>query len=765
MVEGAEVTDASWLSQDAGREKRVPIEYAYAGGGSAHVGHLAALDASNAREPLVFTLQCKQQARYAGFVGDAVTVSLPEIGLSSTKMVVVSRIVNPDGTVDYELLVETDAKYAFSAGKTSVAPSFTLQPGFNIYSVPQPDLADWTAVAAQITSGSTSLPIVRVTGSAANYNFASNVVFKIRLNSVGSPWLVSEDAPPAATQHEFRGLTNNTGYIVGIAYRGVTGLEGPVRELAAVTTGTFVAGAADVGLGVNQAVNSDFNQGTVGHFYSAFDNLTGTGLTRQSFRNLNIASNKYFGARNVLAARVSVTSGSLSGSFFWGWAQNGFFGGSDNFRFATRVKPNDRVYAAASLSVHGATGGGLVIRFFDAAGALVVGGQLTTEQVIGDSRLGGPNGLDGLPANYARVGNFFVAPANAAFATICPYAYNVQPGQSDVYIFQCDYQTCVVLAGQTVPPPYAPGPSDLAADRTGENTAGGFLGQGNQATTNIYRQATAPSSPNEGDIWEDTSTTPVSIRRRISGAWVFQGEEGADITAQAVPSVEGPASVSFDVDGAGALSPGSQVPRTLQFIRKRGNTDVSTSTTWSIVSPVNVTLGTITNGGVNITAVAAGLSNFTVRSVRDGVTIDYLVNVAKNTIAAGVISATRKTQDTNAGTPNNGSWNTIASVVLSNCPTGNLYFDSSYMLVATGTGSCSHQARLTVDGVQVGSVQAAQATVTGSVPEAVDFSELFSQVIAVSAGSRTIAFQLQRTLGSGTIDSSATRFDVSAFPT
>lgn len=244
MVEGAEVTDASWLTQDAGREKRIMVEYAYAGGGSAHVGHLAALDASNAREPLVFTLQCKQQARYAGFVGDAVTVSLPEIGLSSTKMVVVSRIVNPDGTVDYELLVETDAKYAFAAGKTSAAPSFTLQPGFDIFSVPQPDLADWASVAAQITSGATSLPIVRVTGSAADYSFASGVVFKIRLNSGGSPWLVSEDAPPAATQHEFRGLTNATSYIVGVAYRGVTGVEGPVRELAAVTTGSLVAGEA-----------------------------------------------------------------------------------------------------------------------------------------------------------------------------------------------------------------------------------------------------------------------------------------------------------------------------------------------------------------------------------------------------------------------------------------------------------------------------------------------------------------------------------------
>lgn len=241
MVEGAEVTDASWLTQDAGREKRITVEYPYAGGGSAHVGHLAALDASNAREPLIFSLPCKQQARYAGFVGDAVTVSLPEIGLSSTKMVVVSRVVNPDGTVDYELLVETDAKYPFAAGKTSVAPSFTLQPGFDIFSVPQPGAAEWASVSAQITSGGTSLPIVRVTGSAADYSFCTGVVFKLRLNSGGSPWLVSEDAPPAATQHEFRGITNNTGYIVGIAYRGVTGVEGPVRELAAVGTGVFIA--------------------------------------------------------------------------------------------------------------------------------------------------------------------------------------------------------------------------------------------------------------------------------------------------------------------------------------------------------------------------------------------------------------------------------------------------------------------------------------------------------------------------------------------
>jgi hypothetical protein len=242
MVEGAEVTDASWLTQDAGREKRITVEYPYAAGGSAHVGHLAALDASNAREPLIFSLPCKQRARYAGFVGDAVTVSLPEIGLSSTKMTVQNRIINPDGTVDYDLLVETDAKYAFAAGKTSAAPSFTLQPGFDIFSVPQPLVGEWSSAAVTLSEGTTTLPAVRVTGSAADYTFCTGLVFKLRLNTSGAPWLVSDEAPPSATQHEFRGLTPDTSYVAGVSYRGATGVEGPVRELGAVTTGVLIVG-------------------------------------------------------------------------------------------------------------------------------------------------------------------------------------------------------------------------------------------------------------------------------------------------------------------------------------------------------------------------------------------------------------------------------------------------------------------------------------------------------------------------------------------
>ena len=128
------------------------------------------------------------------------------------------------------------------------------------------------------------------------------------------------------------------------------------------------------------------------------------------------------------------------------------------------------------------------------------------------------------------------------------------------------------------------------------------------------------------------------------------------------------------------------------------------------------------------------------------------------------VSATRKVDSNSNGTDTNNSWQTIASVILSNCPGGNLYFDGSFYNVASGTGTCDHKARITIDGTLAGSELATQNTVTGGTPSAVIMDDLFAQILTVTAGSRTIAFQLQRTSGSGNVDVSSTRFDVSAFP-
>jgi hypothetical protein len=523
MVEGAEITDASWVSQDAGREKRVTVEYVYAGGGSAHVGHLAALDASNAREPFIFTLQCKQQARYAGFVGDAVTVSLPEIGLASTKMLIVSRVVNTDGTVDFDLLIETDAKYAFAAGKTSVAPSFTLQPGFDIYSVPLPDPADWTAVAAQITSGATSLPIVRVTGSASNYDFASNVVFKIRLFAGGPAWLVSEDAPPATTQHEFRGLTNNTTYIVGIAYRGVTGIEGPVRELTAVTTGTLVAGEAgaglggapilnsQVGIGGNSTINSDFKRGLYGWF-PGYDGTTGNAV----YRDLD-----GFGSAWTTYGRTVCTGTPAAGTFFDGYGYGGGYGGFENSRkFMMPVKGGDRVWGSCRVSSNGCQA------------AFAIFGTDVNGNVIYSDLLGpwtGPTGgAPNDPNGYLRTGGFATIPEGVV--RVGYFIRYFAMGVGNTYGMQIEGCIARVAPGQTEPPPYVSGRADPVADRTVENIAAGFVGQGSQATANTSSGLLANRPVgNNGDTYHATDT--VETYFKSNGVWTKVSDVGGGAAA------------------------------------------------------------------------------------------------------------------------------------------------------------------------------------------------------------------------------------------
>jgi hypothetical protein len=128
------------------------------------------------------------------------------------------------------------------------------------------------------------------------------------------------------------------------------------------------------------------------------------------------------------------------------------------------------------------------------------------------------------------------------------------------------------------------------------------------------------------------------------------------------------------------------------------------------------------------------------------------------------VSAVRKVDFNPNGTGNNNSWQTIATVNFPNCPGGNVYMDGSFYVVSTGTGTCDHKARITIDGILAGSELASQTTVVGGTPNATDFSELFGQILAVSSGNRTIAFQLQRTFGTGNIDIGDAYFDVKAFP-
>ncbi len=110
-------------------------------------------------------------------------------------------------------------------------------------------------------------------------------------------------------------------------------------------------------------------------------------------------------------------------------------------------------------------------------------------------------------------------------------------------------------------------------------------------------------------------------------------DDNADVTAVSQAYLETTAnSVTFTADYTGALDSG-QVPRSVLIRRKKGNIDVSASTAWSIpsISGCTATIdnsATSSGGNLNITAVSSN-GSITVRSVRDGVTLETVIDVTK----------------------------------------------------------------------------------------------------------------------------------------
>ena len=113
-------------------------------------------------------------------------------------------------------------------------------------------------------------------------------------------------------------------------------------------------------------------------------------------------------------------------------------------------------------------------------------------------------------------------------------------------------------------------------------------------------------------------------------------EDNADVTANAVPSLDQIAPIAFAADYLGVLA-GGQLPKTIAVIRRRGGVDVSSSTTWSIISQTGIT-GTVTISSSGIVTIPTGAtialtSTIEVRSIRDGTTLDARIGVTRNDAA------------------------------------------------------------------------------------------------------------------------------------
>lgn len=190
----------------------------------------------------------------------------------------------------------------------------------------------------------------------------------------------------------------------------------------------------------------------------------------------------------------------------------------------------------------------------------------------------------------------------------------------------------------------------------------GYTGALNATVNVLTTSSTAPSSPNNGDVWCDTSVTPNLTKLRIGGAWVVSAnyvtstshitdgaglgttatwggvsgtgkpQDSADVTAANVPQlIAGASSLNFNADYTGALLAG-QISQTVAYQRKVGSTDVSSTTTW-VATPTSGITCSISSGGL-LSFTAASNGTVTITAAYGGTTLASYLTVTKTLGAA-----------------------------------------------------------------------------------------------------------------------------------
>lgn len=104
-------------------------------------------------------------------------------------------------------------------------------------------------------------------------------------------------------------------------------------------------------------------------------------------------------------------------------------------------------------------------------------------------------------------------------------------------------------------------------------------------------------------------------------------------TVSNTATLDGVLTNQFSADYLGNIVAG-QLPKSIQYTRRRAGVDVSATTTWSVENVTGVVSGTLSIDSSGLLTVPSGFqmgsnASFTVRSVRDGLTLDAVVGLTK----------------------------------------------------------------------------------------------------------------------------------------
>lgn len=174
--------------------------------------------------------------RWIGYKpGDAVTVTIPGVGLNDQKILFTNREIDPgSGCPRFAARSETDAKHPFALGQTTTPPPTPGVTGPPVNPVPAPGA--WVIGATAVTDGVTTLPALILDGSIDSTS-SDAIVFEYREWFGGiaadAGWIAAGIETPETTQKIIPGVLPATDYQAAVSYRrqGVIGARlilGPI---------------------------------------------------------------------------------------------------------------------------------------------------------------------------------------------------------------------------------------------------------------------------------------------------------------------------------------------------------------------------------------------------------------------------------------------------------------------------------------------------------------------------------------------------------
>lgn len=266
MTAGETVTAASYVAEDSGESRSVELQYALVQK-AAQAHQLAAYDMVNTREFLQATVVCKP--RLLGVrVGDAITITAPDVALNGQKMLVVGRSLDMQTLqVTLNLRSEGDAKHAYALGQSQTAPASPSLTGYDPSNPAAPGVTAWaiTGNAVVDPATGTSTPAIVIEGASDDPNAASVIIEFRQFDAAHTVtddfgWSTFQDTAAASTTRAAISgvLYPDTAYQASVSYRTMRGVVSRRLILGPVTVGQSVSGGVVDG-GIDWNANTIIN--------------------------------------------------------------------------------------------------------------------------------------------------------------------------------------------------------------------------------------------------------------------------------------------------------------------------------------------------------------------------------------------------------------------------------------------------------------------------------------------------------------------------